>query len=169
MLLTESRRAARFDAQGRVVLLEDQDRSRWDAGLIATGVGLVREGSSAGAWGTYQLQAAIAAVHAAAPTMAETNWVAIVALYDGLFSLNPTAIVALNRAIAIGEVEGPQRALELVEGLPLERYHLWHATRANLLDRVGRDHEARAAYAAAAALAPGDAEREFLEAKARNA
>ncbi len=169
MLLTESRRAARFDTQGSVVLLEDQDRSRWDAGLIATGLAFVNGCRSAAKKGPYQLQAAIAAVHASANTMTETDWVAIVALYDELFALNPTAIVALNRAIAIAEVDGPGRALGLVEGLPLERYHLWHATRANLLDRLSRDQEARAAYAEAAALAPGAAERDFLDSKARNA
>ena len=169
MLLTESRRAARFDAEGRVVLLADQDRSRWAGELIARGVALVRGCLQAGLPGTYQIQAAIAAIHASAPTMCETDWAAIVAMYDKLFALNPTAIVALNRAIAVAEVDGPERALGLVEGLPLERYHLWHATRANLLDRLGRGEEARAGYATAASLAPGDAEQEFLEARARSA
>jgi RNA polymerase sigma-70 factor (ECF subfamily) len=168
MLLTESRRPARFDSQGRVVLLEHQDRSRWDAGLIATAWQLLRELPS-GDPGVYQVQASIAAVHATAPALAQTDWRAIVALYDTLFALNPTAIVALNRAIAVAEVDGPARALALVEGLPLERYHLWHATRANLLDRAGQGEDARAAYAIAAGLAPTDAERQFLETKAHNA
>lgn len=166
MVLTESRRAARFDAHGRVVLLEDQDRSRWDAGLIATGIELVRDCRPIDNPGIYQVQAMIAAVHAMAPSLTDTDWAAVVALYDALFSLNPTAIVALNRAIAVGEVDGPERALALIGGLPLERYHLWHATRANLLDRLGHGREARAAYATAASLAPSDSEREFLEAKA---
>lgn len=166
MVLTESRRAARFDAHGRVVLLADQHRSLWDAGLIATGIGLLRDCDAVAQPGVYQVQASIAAVHASAPSLTDTDWAAIVSLYDALFALNPTAIVALNRAIAVGEVDGPERALALIDGLPLERYHLWHATRANLLDRLGRGHEARGAYAAAAASAPSDAEREFLEAKA---
>jgi RNA polymerase sigma-70 factor (ECF subfamily) len=169
MLLTESRRAARFDADGRVVLLEDQDRSEWDPELIASGMALMRDLPVSSNPGVYQVQASIAAVHASASTLAGTDWRAIVALYDTLFALNPTAIVALNRAIAVAEVDGPARALALVEGLPLERYHLWHATRANLLDRAGHGEDARAAYAVAAGLAPTHAERQFLEAKARNA
>ena len=116
--------------------------------------------------GPYQLQAAIAAVHSMAPTFEATAWEQILALYDGLFAQQPTAVVELNRAVVVAEVSGPARALSIVDGLPLERYHLWHATRANLLARLGRDQEARAAYRAAAELAPTQAERDFLEARA---
>jgi len=190
MLLTEARRPARFTPDGRIVLLADQDRSRWDAGLIAQGVALVQEAlaasapdasaRSAGAAapapdasarraaapGPYTIQAAIAAVHAAAPSVEETDWQRILGLYDALFALQPTAIVELNRAVAVAEVHGPERALSIVDGIPLERYHLWHATRGNLLDRLGRHEEARAAYASALELAPGEAERDFLARKA---
>jgi RNA polymerase sigma-70 factor (ECF subfamily) len=167
MLLTEARRPARFGADGSIVLLADQDRSLWDAGLIAQGEALVDAALAIGQAGPYTVQAAIAAVHAAAPTMQATDWAQIVRLYDVLFSLQPTAVVELNRAVAIAEVAGPERALAIVDGIPLERYHLWHATRGNLLDRVGRGEEARVAYATAAELAPGDAERAFLEERAR--
>ena len=101
-----------------------------------------------------------------APTFEATAWEQILALYDGLFAQQPTAVVELNRAVVVAEVSGPARALSIVDGLPLERYHLWHATRANLLARLGRDQEARAAYRAAAELAPSQAERDFLEARA---
>lgn len=177
MLLTEARRPARFGADGSIVLLADQDRSLWDAGLIAQGRALVADavagvsaerGASApgAAAGPYTVQAAIAAVHASARTVDDTDWAQIVRLYDALFALQPTAVVELNRAVAVAEVDGPARALTIVDGLPLERYHLWHATRANLLGRLGRGDESRAAYAAAADLAPGDAERDFLTQKA---
>ena len=102
-----------------------------------------------------------------APSYERTAWDQILALYDQLFSLQPTAVVELNRAVVVAEIAGPERALSLVDGLPLERYHLWHATRANLLDRLGRRTEAAAAYRAAAELAPTDAEREFLDGKAQ--
>jgi len=168
MLLTEARRPARFGADGDIVLLADQDRSLWDAGLIAQGTALVADAVAGGVpAGPYTIQAAIGAVHVNARTADETDWAQIVRLYDALFALQPTAVVELNRAVAVAEVQGPARALTIVDGLPLERYHLWHATRANFLDRLGRDAEAREAYATAAELAPGDAEREFLLAKAR--
>jgi RNA polymerase sigma-70 factor (ECF subfamily) len=166
MYLTEARRAARFTDDARIVLLADQDRSRWDAGLIAQGSAVAREALAAANPGPYTVQAAIAAVHSVARSVAETDWRRIVSLYDALFALQPTAVVELNRAIALAEVEGPERALQIVDGIPLERYHLWHATRGNLLDRLGRDADARAAYASALALAPGEAERAFLARKA---
>ena len=166
MLLTEARRPARFGAEGQIVLLADQDRSRWDGALASEGRGIVAECMVKRQAGPYQLQAAIAAVHSMAPTFEATAWEQILALYDGLFAQQPTAVVELNRAVVVAEVSGPARALSIVDGLPLERYHLWHATRANLLARLGRDQEARAAYLAAAELAPTQAERDFLEARA---
>lgn len=168
MLLTEARRRARFTADGRIVLLADQNRSLWDAGLIAQGATLAREAleASESTSGSYTIQAAIAAVHAVAPSVEQTDWQRILSLYDALFALQPTAVVELNRAIAVAEVHGPERALSIVDGIPLERYHLWHATRGNLLDRLGRHDEARAAYASALELAPGEAERDFLARKA---
>jgi len=162
MLLTEARRPARFAPDGAIVLLADQDRSLWDPALLREGRELVigcltrREG------GPYQVQAAIAAVHGSAARFEDTDWAQILALYDQLFAFQPTAVVELNRAVALAEVRGPGAGLALVEGLPLDRYHLWHATRANLLDRLGRGSEARAAYAAAAELTSNPAEREFL-------
>ena len=167
MLLTEARRPARFAADGTLVLLADQDRDLWDKGLVASGSELVRDALTAEHPGPYTVQAAIAAVHAAAPSVEQTDWRRIVDLYDALFTLQPTAIVELNRAIAIAEVDGPERAFAIADKLPLERYHLWHATRGNLLDRMGRSADARAAYAAAVELAPGEAERAFLARKAQ--
>ena len=166
MLLTEARRPARFGADGEIVLLADQDRSLWDGALASEGRGIVAECMVMRQAGPYQIQAAIAAVHSMAPSLEQTDWDQILALYDALFAQQPTAVVELNRAVVVAEVHGPARALTLVDGLPLERYHLWHATRANLLARVGRDDEARAAYLAAAELAPTEAERNFLLAKA---
>ena len=166
MLLTEARRPARFTPDGEIVLLADQDRSFWDAGLAAQGSALVHEALAAPPAGPYTVQAGIAAVHVAAPSVERTDWRRIVSLYDALFNLQPTAIVELNRAIAVAEVDGPERALQIVNGIPLERYYLWHATRGNLLDRLGRDADARAAYASALECAPGEAERDFLARKA---
>src|SRR5690606_15266458 len=149
MVLTEARRPARFSPSGDIVLLADQDRDLWDKGLLASGVELARDALMATQPGPYTVQAAIAAVPAAAPSVEATDWRRIVDLYDALFTLQPTAIVELNRAIAIAEVHGPERAFQIVDKLPLERYHLWHATRGNLLDRMGRNADARAAYATA--------------------
>jgi RNA polymerase sigma-70 factor (ECF subfamily) len=149
------------------VLLADQDRSAWDAGLAAEGRGIIADCMVQRNPGPYQLQAAIAAVHSMAPSFERTAWPQILAIYDQLWALQPTAVVELNRAVVVAEVDGPARALSIVDGLPLERYHLWHATRANLLARLGRDEEARAAYLAGAELAPTEAEREFLEDQAR--
>ena len=167
MLLTEARRPARFGADGAIVLLADQERAKWNAELAREGRGIIAECMVRRHAGPYQLQAAIAAVHSMAPSYERTAWDQILALYDQLFSLQPTAVVELNRAVVVAEIAGPERALSLVDGLPLERYHLWHATRANLLDRLGRRTEAAAAYRTAAELAPSDAEREFLDGKAQ--
>src|SRR5260221_821254 len=140
----------------------EQDRSRWDRSLIEEGRRIVRACLVRNLPGPYQLQAAINAVHAEASTIDQTDWSQIVALYDHLFALTPTPIVALNRAIAIGEVQGAAAALALVDELVLDNYHPFHATRADLLRRLNRNSEAAAAYERAAAMAPTDAEREFL-------
>jgi RNA polymerase sigma-70 factor (ECF subfamily) len=161
LLLTESRRASRTRPDGSLVLLAEQDRSRWDRALIEEGQAIVRRCLRRDQPGPYQLQAAINAVHADAATFEETDWSQILALYDQLFGLAPTPVVALNRAIAIGEVEGPAAALELVDELDLESYYPFHATRADLLQRLGREIEAATEYERAAALAPTDAERNF--------
>jgi RNA polymerase sigma-70 factor, ECF subfamily len=162
LLLTESRRASRTRPDGSLVLLGEQDRSRWDRALIAEGQAIVRRCLGRNQPGPYQLQAAINAVHADALTVEQTDWSQIVALYDQLLVVAPTPVVALNRAIAIGEVQGPATALALVEELDLDHYYPFHATRADLLGRLGRHREAVAAYQRAAALAPSEAEREFL-------
>jgi RNA polymerase sigma-70 factor (ECF subfamily) len=144
------------------VLLGEQERSRWDQALIDEGQAIVRWCLRRNRPGAYQLQAAINAVHADAPTVQQTDWSQIVALYDQLLAVTPTPVVALNRAIAIGEVYGPGPALALVDELDLDNYYAFHATRADLLRRLGRDADAAAAYARAAAMAPTDAERDFL-------
>jgi RNA polymerase sigma-70 factor (ECF subfamily) len=162
LLLTESRHASRTRPDGSLVLLGEQDRTRWDRSLIEEGQAIVRRCLRRNQPGPYQLQAAINAVHADAPTLEETDWPQIVALYDQLLAVAPTPVVALNRAIAVGEVEGPAAALALVEELDLDTYHPFHATRADLLRRLGRHREAAAAYQRAAAMAPTDAERDFL-------
>ena len=162
MLLTESRRATRTTPGGGMVLLAEQDRSRWDRGLIAEGQALVRRCLRLGHPGPYQIQAAINAVHSDAPTAAATDWRQILQLYDQLASLAPSPVVALNRAVAVAEVDGPEAALALVDGLGLRDYYLFHAIRADLLRRLGRDREAALAYEAAIARARNTAEREFL-------
>jgi RNA polymerase sigma-70 factor (ECF subfamily) len=145
------------------VLLGDQDRRRWDRALIEEGQAIVRRCLRRNQPGAYQLQAAINAVHADAATVEQTDWSQIVALYDQLLAVAPTPVVALNRAIAIGEVQGAAAALALVDELDLDNYHPLHATRADLLRRLGRDSEAAAAYERAADMAPTDAERAFLK------
>ena len=162
LLLTESRRASRTRSDGSLALLGEQDRSRWDRALIDEGQAIVRWCLRRNQPGAYQLQAAINAVHADAPAVEHTDWSQIVALYDQLLAVSPTPVVALNRAIALGEVHGPGPALALVDELDLGSYYAFHATRADLLRRLGRDGDAAAAYARAAALAPTDAERDFL-------
>jgi RNA polymerase sigma-70 factor (ECF subfamily) len=165
MLLTEARRAARTTPEGDLVLLADQDRSRWDRALIAEGQALVRRCLRRNQPGPYQLQAAIAAVRSDAPSVAGTDWRQILALYDQLLALEPTPVVALNRAVAVSEVDGPGEALALVDALELDRFHLLHAVRADLLRRLGRDAEAASAYDAAIARTDNEAERRFLRAR----
>jgi RNA polymerase sigma-70 factor, ECF subfamily len=163
MLLVESRRGARLSVNGDLVLLADQDRGRWDRTLIAEGQALVRRCLRDNRPGPYQIQAAINAVHSDAPTAAATDWLQILQLYNQLGSLTPSPVVALNRAVAVAEVEGPGVALALVDGLDLGQYHLFHAIRADLLRRLGRDVEAAAAYDAAIAQSENAAERHFLQ------
>ena len=162
LLLTESRRASRTRPDGSLVLLGEQDRTTWDRALIEEGQAIVGWCRRRNQPGPYQLQAAINAVHADAPTVEQTDWSQIVALYDHLLALVPTPVVALNRAIAIGELQSPAAALALVDELDLDNYHPFHATRADLLQRLGRHREAAAAYQRGAAMAPTEAEREFL-------
>jgi RNA polymerase sigma-70 factor (ECF subfamily) len=165
MLLVESRRDARTTPEGELVPLADQDRARWNRTLIAEGQALVRRCLRRNRPGPYQIQAAINAVHADAATADDTDWGSIVALYDQLLAVSPSPVVALNRAIAIAEVDGPQAGLALLETLRLDSYHLFHAIRADLLRRDGRVAEAAAAYDAAIARADNAAERTFLERK----
>jgi RNA polymerase sigma-70 factor (ECF subfamily) len=162
MLLTESRRAARTSADGALVLLADQDRSRWDRALIAEGQALVRQCLRRGQPGPYQIQAAIGAVHSDAPIAAATDWAQILRLYDQLLVVAPGPVVALNRAVAVAELDGPAAALALVDALGLDRYYLFHAIRADLLRRLGRRAEADAGYEAAIARAGNEAERAHL-------
>jgi RNA polymerase sigma-70 factor, ECF subfamily len=162
LLLTESRRASRTGADGSLVLLGEQDRTQWDRALITEGQAILRRCLRRNQPGAYQLQAAINAVHADAATVEQTDWPQIVELYDHLLGIAPTPVVALNRAIAIGEVQGPAVALALVDELDLDTYYPFHATRADLLRRLGRHREAAAAYQRAAAMAPTDAEQDFL-------
>jgi RNA polymerase sigma-70 factor, ECF subfamily len=162
LLLSGSRRASRIRTDGSLVLLGEQDRRQWDRAMIDEGLAIVRRCLRRNQPGAYQLQAAIHAVHADAVTFERTDWSQIVALYDQLLEISPTPVVALNRAIAIGEVDGPAAALALVDELELDNYHPYHATRADLLRRVGRTAEAAAAYERAAVSAPTDAERDFL-------
>ena len=162
MLLTESRRAARTGPDGALVLLADQDRGRWDRTLVAEGQALVRRCLRRGQPGPYQIQAAINAVHSDAPTAAATDWDQILLLYDQLLAVSPGPVVALNRAVAVAEVQGPAAALALVDGLNLDRYYLYHAIRADLLRRLDRAVEATAEYQAAIDRTENAAEREFL-------
>jgi RNA polymerase sigma-70 factor (ECF subfamily) len=161
-LLSEARRPARVAADGSLVRLADQDRSLWTRSSIDEGHILVRACLRRNMPGPYQLQAAIAAVHADAPIAAATDWSQIVALYDQLLTFTPTPIVALNRAIAIAELDGPEPALVLLESLDLDNYHLYHAARADLLLRVGRRDEAAAEFERALDLTTNDVERDLL-------
>ncbi|EFL10237.1 sigma-70 region 2 domain-containing protein [Streptomyces sp. AA4] len=165
MLLTEARRPARVSASGELVALDEQDRTRWDAPLIAEGHRLVRERLATGvAPGRYQILAAINAVHTSARDMRETDWSQVLALYDQLARIDPSPIVALNRAIAVAELDGPEAALDVVDRLAdrLAEYHPYHATRADLLRRLDRAEEARAAYQRAIDLAGNTAETAAL-------
>jgi RNA polymerase sigma-70 factor (ECF subfamily) len=163
MLLIDSRRPARATSKGDLVLLTDQDRSRWNKDLIAEGQALVRQCLQRNEPGPYQIQAAINAVHSDAPTAAATNWRQILQLYDQLLTIAPSPVVALNRAVAVAEVDGPDAALQLVDGLNLTDYHLFHAIRAELLKRMGRNADAALAYDAAIASTENASERDFLE------
>jgi RNA polymerase sigma-70 factor (ECF subfamily) len=161
MLLIDARRAGRTNGEGDLVLLAAQDRSRWDADLIAEGQAIVRRCLRRNQPGPYQIQAAIQAVHSDAPT----DWTQVKALYDQLLAVTPTPVVALNRAVAVAEADGPAAALALVEDLDLARFPLYHAIRADLLDRLGRTRDAVAAYTTAIDLTRNSAERALLERK----
>jgi RNA polymerase sigma-70 factor (ECF subfamily) len=163
MLLVQSRRATRTTSDGDLVLLRDQDRGLWDRDLMAEGQAIVRQCLERNQPGPYQIQAAINAVHSDATDAAATDWWQILQLYNQLLSLAPTPVVALNRAVAVAEVEGPDAALSVVDGLELDDYHLFHAVRADLLRRLGRNAEAVRAYEVAIARAENGAERAFLE------
>lgn len=165
MLLIEARRTARVSASGELVTLDEQDRGAWDKALIAEGHRLVRERLAAGvAPGCYQIMAAINAVHTSARDVRDTDWSQVVALYDQLVRLDPSPIVALNRAIAVAELDGPEVALAIVDSLAeaLDGYHAFHATRADLLRRLGRSQQSRAAYDKAIELAGNTAETAYL-------
>jgi len=168
MLLALSRRAARTTAGGDLVPLADQDRDRWDRDLVAEGQAIVRDCLRRNDPGVYQIQAAINAVHSDARSAASTDWPQIVQLYDQLLAYDPSPVVALNRAVAVAEVDGPGTALALVDALDLGTYHLFHAIRADLLRRLGRDVEAATAYETAIKLTDNAAERDFLRRRRRS-
>jgi len=163
MLLIESRRPARTSDSGELLLLADQDRSRWNRDLIVEGQAIVRACLHRNQPGPYQIQAAINAVHSDAPSAAATDWSQILQLYDQLLTHAPSPVVALNRAVAVAETAGPAAALAIVDGLSLNEYYLYHAVRADLLRRLNRDAEAARAYEAAIARTENGAERSFLE------
>jgi RNA polymerase sigma-70 factor, ECF subfamily len=167
MLLHEARRPARTSETGELILLDEQDRSLWNREQIAEGSALVERALSSRSFGPYSLQAAIAAVHAEAPSASETDWVEIVGLYDVLLRVSPSPVVALNRAVAVAMRDGPEEGLALIDELlsdgALESYHLAHAARADLCRRLGRTREAGASYRRALALTRQDPERRFLE------
>jgi RNA polymerase sigma-70 factor (ECF subfamily) len=167
MLLVDSRRIARLSADGALVQLADQDRKAWNRALIVEGQAILRRCLHRSKPGPYQIQAAINAVHSDAVQPAETDWRQVLQLYDQLMQFSPTPIVALNRAVAVAEVNGPHAALVIVEQLELNRYYLFHAVRANLLERLGRRNEAAAAYDSALACDQNLAERTFLERRRR--
>jgi RNA polymerase sigma-70 factor (ECF subfamily) len=163
MLLIESRRAARTSAGGELVPLGEQDPSRWDRALIDEGQAIVRRCLRRNQPGPYQIQAAINAVHSEPPT----DWAQVLALYDQLLALTPSPVVALNRAVAVAEVEGPEAALALVDDLELDGYHVFHAVRADLLRRLGRADEAAREYEAAIGRSENAVERDFLRGRGK--
>jgi len=163
MLLVEARRPARTSAEGALLPLADQDRHLWNRDLIAEGQAMVRDCLQRNQRGPYQIQAAINAVHADAPTAAQTGWWQILQLYNQLLMVAPSPIVVVNRAVAVAEVEGPDAALTLLDGLDLENYYLFHAVRADILRRLGRDDEAATAYYAAIARTNNLSEREYMQ------
>jgi RNA polymerase sigma-70 factor, ECF subfamily len=162
LLLTDARRAARIDAAGLLVTLDQQDRSAWDWPLIAEGHALVRACVQENRPGPFQLQAAINAVHTAAGEFHETDWSALDTLYGQLYEIHPAPVVALNRAVVTAELDGPEAALAAIENLPLQDYHALHVTRAELLRRAGRSTDAYAAYTKAIELAGNPAEIRHL-------
>jgi RNA polymerase sigma-70 factor (ECF subfamily) len=165
LLLIDARRIARIATDGTMILLPDQDRALWDRELIDEGQELVRRCLRRNRRGPYQIQAAINAVHSDARTAADTDWNQVLALYDQLLAISPTPVVALNRAVAVAEVHGPALALAAIEDLALDEYHLYHATRADLLARLERRDDARRAYDRAHELATNAAEKDMLDAK----
>lgn len=171
MLLQESRRAARTSPEGDLILLENQDRSLWDRAKITEARSLVEQALASQRFGPYTIQAAIAGVHAEAPTASATDWIGMVALYDILIRDRPSPVVALNRAVAVAMRDGPTAGLELIDGIlaqgELADYHLAHAARADLCRRLGRTADARASYQTALALARQEPERRFLERRLR--
>ena len=171
MLLQESRRAARSSPEGELILLDRQDRSLWNRGQIAEGIALTESALRSRRFGAYTLQAAIAAVHAEASSVASTDWRQIILLYDQLIRIHPSPVVELNRAVAVAMCEGPEHGLRLIDGLlareELANYHLAHSARADLCRRLGRLPEARASYEKALALARQEPERRFLAGRLR--
>jgi RNA polymerase sigma-70 factor (ECF subfamily) len=171
MMLHESRRTARATPDGDIILLEDQDRTRWNRELIAEGKGLVERSLASRRFGVYTIQAAISAVHAEAPTAAQTDWSQIVALYDVLMRSAPSPVIELNRAVAVAMPDDPESGLALIDAIlqrgDLADYHLAHAARADLCRRLGRTAEARAAYERALTLAQQEPERRFLSRRLR--
>jgi RNA polymerase sigma-70 factor (ECF subfamily) len=163
MLLQHARREARTDAAGDLVVLEDQDRARWDHTMIDEGLALIRRPVADA--GPYRIQAQIAACHAGAPRPEDTDWPRIASLYGQLLAIRPSPVVELNRAVAVAMADGPDAGLRLLEPLAddLDRYHLFHAARADLLRRAGRTDEASVAYDRALAQVGNDAERRYLE------
>jgi RNA polymerase sigma-70 factor (ECF subfamily) len=172
MLIQESRRAARSTAEGDLILLEDQDRSRWNRDQIREGLSLVQQALATQRFGPYTIQAAIAAVHADAKTPAETDWGQIAALYDLLLRIEPSPVIELNRAVAVAMRDGPAAGLTLVDEIlsrgELSDYHLAHAARADLCRRLNRTADAKAAYERAIALTAQEPERRFLEKRLRD-
>jgi RNA polymerase sigma-70 factor (ECF subfamily) len=168
MLLIDARRAARIRTNGGFVLLAAQDRSTWNRAQIEEGQALLRQCLARNLPGPYQLQAAINAVHSDAHDAAATDWAQILALYDHVMLIAPTPVVALNRAVAVAELDGAEAALTLVDALPLTNYHPWHAVRADLLRRAGRTADAADAYQRAISLCGNTREREFLEGQLRS-
>jgi len=166
MLMHDARRAARLDADGEIVTLEDQDRGEWDAAEISEGVAVLEAALQRGRPGPYQVQAAIAACHVTAARAADTDWVQIARLYGQLARFLPTPVVELNRAVAVGMADGPEAGLSLVSALEasgqLTGYHLLPATKADMYRRLGRADEAAACYRQALELASTDAERRYL-------
>jgi RNA polymerase sigma-70 factor, ECF subfamily len=164
MLLQHSRRHARVDENGDLVLLEDQDRARWDQEMIDEGLALIDTAVEMRRPGPYQVQAAIAALHARAPRPEDTDWPQIATLYRGLKTMWPSPVIELNRAVAVAMADGPDAGLALMEPLAdeLERYHLFHAARADLLRRSGRSDEAKLAYQRALDLVTNPVERKYL-------